>query len=240
MRAFAAHGVRTAHGSPADLRVRHGAVVLGDVGVDLAYRDLGYDELGPPPADRRALAGFRRLLERGAVLPGVAGEFAHKGLLEWITGPAAARLYTAAERRLLAACIPWTRVLGPRRTTGPDGRNVDLPEYVRRHRAALVIKPNVGSSGEGVLLGRETPSARWEARIARALCEPGAWVVQAHRPGGRRTMIYLRNGAAYLGPCYSSLGLFYAPGDLGLHCRVSRAPIVNVARGGALACAFLA
>jgi hypothetical protein len=52
-------------------------------------------------------------------------------------------------------------------------------------------------------------------------------------------MLYLRGGAAYLGACYASLGLFYAPGDLGLHCRVSRGPIVNVARGGALACAFL-
>jgi hypothetical protein len=52
-------------------------------------------------------------------------------------------------------------------------------------------------------------------------------------------MVYLRNGRAYVGPCYFSLGLFYAPGDLGLHCRVSREPVVNVARQGAVACAFL-
>ena len=59
------------------------------------------------------------------------------------------------------------------------------------------------------------------------------------RPGAPRMMTYLRDRRAYAGPCHVSLGLFYAPGDLGLHCRVSRAPIVNVARGGALACAFL-
>jgi hypothetical protein len=52
-------------------------------------------------------------------------------------------------------------------------------------------------------------------------------------------MVYLRDGRTFTGPCHFSLGLFYAPGDLGLHCRVSRQPIVNVARGGALACAFL-
>jgi hypothetical protein len=239
MRAFAARGIRTAHGAPGDLRVRRGAVYLGDVRVDLAYRDLGYEDVGAPPTRPAGLAGFRTLLDRGAVVPGFAGEFGHKGLLEWLTEPGAARLYTAAERRLLATWVPWTRVLGLRRTAGPDGRRVDLPEYARRHRAALVIKPNVGSSGEGVLLGRETAAARWEARIARALREPGGWVVQARRPGDRRRMVYLRDGVAYDGPCYASLGLFYAPGDLGLHCRVSRAPIVNVARGGALACAFL-
>ena len=239
MRAFEARGVRTAHGTPEELVPRRGGVFLRGVRVDVAYRDLAYDDLGPPPARGRRLGGFRTLAERGAVLPGFAGEFGHKGLLECLTDARYARVFGATERRLLAACVPWTRVLSARFTEGPDGRRVDLPEYARRHRPALLIKPNVGSSGEGILLGRETPAARWEAPIGRALREPGAWVVQEWRPGSRRTMVYLRGGAAYAGPCYVSLGLFYAPGDLGLHCRVSRAPIVNVARGGALACAFL-
>ena len=90
-----------------------------------------------------------------------------------------------------------------------------------------------------MLLGREAGPARWEARIAQALREPGRWVVQARRPGTRRPMLYLRGGRAYAGPCYFSLGLFYAPGDLGLHCRVSREPVVNVARRGAVACALM-
>jgi hypothetical protein len=238
MHAFETLGVRVAHGTPADLALRDGAVTLRGTRVDLAYRDLGYGDLGPPPGPG-GLAGFRALAARGAVLPDIAGEFGHKALLECLTDPAYARLYTARERRLLAATIPWTRVLGARLTGDPAGRRVDLAEYARRHRAGLLIKPNVGSSGEGILLGREAPASRWEARIARALREPGAWVVQARRPGALRRMVYLRNGVAYRGPCYVSLGLFYAPGDLGLHCRVSRAPIVNVARRGALACAFL-
>jgi hypothetical protein len=172
-------------------------------------------------------------------VPDPAGEFGHKGLLECLTGPAYAALFNSAERRLLRRCVPWTRVLGGRRVEGPEGRSVDLPEYVRRHASRLVVKPNVGSSGEGVLLGGEVSTHAWEARITRALREPGAWVVQERRPATPRPMLYLRNGRAFAGPCHSSLGLFYAPGDLGLHCRVSRRPIVNVARGGALACAFV-
>jgi len=119
------------------------------------------------------------------------------------------------------------------------GRPVDLPEFARRARESLLIKPNVGSSGFGLLLGREAGATRWEARIARALREPGRWVVQARHPGTRRPVVYLRNGRAHAGPCYFSLGLFYAPNDLGLHVRVSREPVVNVARQGAVACAFL-
>lgn len=237
--AFQARGVRAACGTPDQLRRTRAGVFLRDCPVDLVYRDLAYADLGPPSARGRGAGAVIALAGAGAVLPSLAGEFAHKGLLEALVRPEYRRLFTPAERRLLEAAVPWTRVLAARFTDGPDGRRVDLPEYARRHRGRLLIKPNVGSSGEGILLGRETPAARWERRIARSLREPGASVVQERRPGTRRFMVYLRDGRARAGPCYVSLGLFYAPGDLGLHCRVSRAPIVNVARGGALACAFL-
>lgn len=239
VQAFQAAGIPAAHGVPDDLRLVRGGVRLGDLPVDVVYRDLGYDDLGPPPEPSGRLAGWLDRLAAGAVVPGDAGEFSHKGLLECLTRSEYQALFTPAERRLLRACVPWTRVLGARYTTGPDGRRVDLPEYARGAARGLLIKPNLGSGGTGILLGREAPPARWDARIARALREPGAWVVQERRPGTRRPMVYLRAGRAYAGPCYFSLGLFYAPGDLGLHCRVSQEPIVNVARQGALACAFL-
>jgi hypothetical protein len=238
--AFRSRGLTAVHGPPEALRLRGDAVYLGSTPVDLVYRDLAVDDLGaPPPAGSRRLAAFRERLGAGAVLPGLAGEFSHKGLLECLTRREFAGLFTARERRLLARAVPWTRVLGARRTTDPAGRTVDLPAWVRRHAARLLIKPNLGSSGSGVLLGREASSAAWDARLARALREPGGWVVQARRPGTRRPMVYLRAGRAFAGPCFFSLGLFYAPGDLGLHCRISRGPVVNVARQGALACAFV-
>jgi hypothetical protein len=236
--AVRAAGIPAVAGTPADLRLTRGGVRLQDTAVDVVYRDLALDDVGPP-GRTRALEGFRERFDAGAVLPGVAGEFSQKGLLEFFGRPGAARLFTPGERRLLRRVVPWTRVLGARSTEDPAGRRIDLPEFARRARERLLIKPNVGSSGAGMLLGREAGAARWEARIARALREPGRWVVQARRPGTRRPMVYLRNGRAHAGPCYFSLGLFYAPGDLGLHVRVSREPVVNVARQGAVACAFL-
>jgi hypothetical protein len=235
--AFRAAGVPAAQGAPWQLRRTRSGVRLGDLDADVVYRDLALEDAGRP-TDRR-LAAFVERFDAGAVVPGVAGEFSQKGLLECLGRPEMAPLFTAGERRFLRATVPWTRVLGARVTEDPAGRRTDLPEFVRRARAGLLIKPNVGSSGVGVLLGREAGPARWEARIDRALREPGRWVVQARRPGTRRLMIYLRGGRPRAGPCFVSLGLFYAPGDLGLHCRVSREPVVNVARQGAVACAFL-
>jgi hypothetical protein len=212
--------------APDDLRLVRGGVRLGDLPVDVVYRDLGYDDLGALPEPSGRLAGWLDRLAAGAVVPGDAGEFSHKGLLECLTRSEYQAPFTPAERRFLRACVPWTRVLGARYTTGPDGRRVDLPEYARGAARGLLIKPNLGSGGTGILLGREAPPARWDARIARALREPGAWVVQERRPGTRRPMVYLRAGRAYAGPCYFSLGLFYAPGDLA-HCRCESEPIVS-------------
>ncbi|HWC01593.1 MAG TPA: hypothetical protein VHF87_02375 [Methylomirabilota bacterium] len=230
-------GIPAERGTVSELRPARVGARLRDMAVDLVYRDLALEDLGRPGT--RRLGRFMEYFDAGAVLPGVAGEFSQKGLLEYLVRPEVARLFTPAERRLLRRAVPWTRVLGARVTEDPAGRRVDLPAYVERARERLLIKPNVGSSGAGVLLGREAGSTHWAARIARALREPGGWVVQERRPGTRRSMLYLRAGRAYAGPCYFSLGLFYAPGDLGLHCRVSREPVVNVARQGAVACAFL-
>ena len=235
--AFRAAGIRAEHGTIRELQRGRSGVRLRDMPVDIVYRDLGLEDIGRPTT--RKLDGFLERFDAGASVPGVAAEFAQKGLLVCLARPELAPLFTPAERRFLRRVVPWTRVLGPRASEDERGRPIDLPEFARRARERLLIKPNVGSSGSGVLLGREAGAARWEARINRAVREPGRWVVQARRPGTRRRMVYLRAGRAYAGPCYFSLGLFYAPGDLGLHCRVSWEPVVNVARQGAVACAFL-
>ena len=207
--------------------------------VTLAYRDLPFSDLGWPDSARR-LGGFVELLTRGAVIPGFSGEFDQKGLLECLTSEAYRRFFSAQDRRLLARCVPWTRVLWERRTASPSGAPVDLFRYCRREQDGLVIKPNRGSGGEGILLGAETLARPWQRRLERAAREPGQWVVQERVRSAPRPMAYLQDGRIHVAPCYASIGLFYAPDRLGLHCRVSRAPVVNVAKGGALACVFLA
>jgi len=239
-RYFGARGVRASTGDPRQLHLDRDGVVLKGAPVDLVYRDVAFQDLGDPPAAGRRLAGFRALLERQAVVPGFSAEFDHKGLLECLTSPAYQRFFSARERARFRAAVPWTRVLRARRTEGPGGEGIDLPRYVSKARDRLLIKPNRGSGGEGVVLGWTVPPARWERAIERALREPGRWVVQERVEAARRPMVYLQDGALHFAPCYASLGLFYVRERLGLHCRVSRVEVVNVGRGGALACAFVA
>ena len=145
--AFRAAGIPAEQGAATELRRVRGGVRLRDVAVDVVYRDLGLEDIGTPAG--RALGGFLDRFDAGAALPGVAGEFSQKGLLECMGRPELARLFTPSERRLLQRSVPWTRVLGARRTEDLAGRRVDLPEFARRERERLLIKPNVGSSGDG-------------------------------------------------------------------------------------------
>ena len=237
---FRARGVRVRHGAPGALRFRKGGVFLHGQAVDLVYRDLPFEDLGAPPRSNERLAGFVELLKQDAVVPGFSGEFDHKGILECLTSEAYRHVFPAGIARLLRQCVPWTRVLWERKTESPTGATTDLLGYARAHKDRLLIKPNQGSGGEGILLGREASRARWEQRLERAVREAGAWVVQERAPAIERPMAYLQNGRFHVAPCYASLGLFYGAARLGLHCRVSRVPVVNVGKGGALACVFVA
>lgn len=239
-RYFEANGVRTVHGDPTQLELTGSGVVLKGAPVDLVYRDVAFGDLGAPPGSGRRLAGFVELLKRRAMVPGFSAEFDHKGLLEALTSESYRPFFPAREFRLLNACVPWTRVLWERKTGGPAGERIDLPRFARTEKERLLLKPNRGSGGEGILLGRETNPARWERALERALREPGRWVVQERLHTLPRPTVYLQDGRVHFSPCYFSLGLFYARDRLGLHCRVSRFPVVNVGRGGALACVFLA
>jgi hypothetical protein len=239
-RYFSERGVRAACGAPEQFRLTGRGVFLRDMPVDLVYRDVAFKDLGDPPRSGRRLAGFVELLRRRALVPGFSGEFDHKGLLECLTSDAYRRFFRAREVRVFKASVLWTRVLWERKTESPAGERIDLPRYVRKEKDQLLIKPNRGSGGEKILLGRETPPSRWEAMIERALKEAGRWVVQERVPALQRPMVYLQNGTIHFAPCYFSLGLFYVRDHLGLHCRVSRFQVVNVGRGGALACVFLA
>jgi len=239
-RYFAANGIMAVCGDPGQLRLTDRGVVLKGTPVDLVYRDVAFGDLGDSPSAARRLAGFVELLDRQAVLPGFSGEFDHKGVLEALTSGAYRRFFHRREVALLNECVPWTRVLWERKTEDPRGKRIDLPRFAQREKDRLLIKPNRGSGGEGILLGREATLSRWGSMIDRALKEKGDWIVQEWRPATLRPMVYLQNGRLRSDRCHFSLGLFYARDRLGLHCRVSRFPVVNVGRGGALACVFLA
>jgi hypothetical protein len=99
----------------------------------------------------------------------MVGDFDHKSCFEILTDASIAeRLFSPEDRRLFARHVLWTRVVGPRNTTLPRGGEGDLLEYARKNREQLVLKPNRGYGGKGVMLGAATESAEWDQLLNEA------------------------------------------------------------------------
>src|SRR5205807_177447 len=70
---------------------------------------------------------------------------ANKTILATLSEELDAGRLPARPAAVLDGFVPWSRVL-EEATAEIDGEVVDLPEWTRRHRAALVLKPGVGYS----------------------------------------------------------------------------------------------
>ena len=91
-----------------------------------------------------------------------------KAFFAILTDDRYASLFDHAERDVIAAHVPWTRVVRD-----------ELMDEVRRRREQLVLKPNDEYGGTGVTLGWETDERAWDDAIERAVRESDrGWVVQ--------------------------------------------------------------
>ncbi len=86
-----------------------------------------------------------------------------------------AYLYSREELSAIEAHVPWTRLVGERKTHF-HGQEIDLVPFVAEHRDNLVLKPNDEYGGKGVVIGWETPPEAWIETLRYALNEP--YVVQ--------------------------------------------------------------
>ena len=236
------HGVTVVHADPRELRLAGDEVFYGDTRVDVAYRDYEVrDLLALEREDGHELAGMRALFLQNRMVSSVGGEFDHKACWELLTDDElAATYYSASERRMFGRHVLWTRVLSPRMTTLPEGGSGDLPEFARRRREELVLKPNRGYGGTGIRIGSLTPAAEWDALIEQALRthgDPdGSWVVQsvANLPVHEFPVVDA-SGRAHAEPFYGVMGFTPTDNGLAMLCRVSQKQVVNVAQQGGLA-----
>ncbi|HEX2647379.1 MAG TPA: hypothetical protein VHO95_09130, partial [Candidatus Dormibacteraeota bacterium] len=142
-----------------------------------------------------------------------------------------AGLFSQAERAVVAAHIPWTRMVAERTTTH-GGKTVDLVPFIVAHREGLVLKPNDEYGGKGIVLGWGVDDAAWEQAVRTALAEPH--VVQERVPIPSERFPSLADGQLVLADrildtnpyaCYGS----HVEGCLS---RLSTAALVNVTAGG--------
>jgi hypothetical protein len=234
------HCLPVLHADVSELRLSGDEVLYGDVRVDLAYRDASVLDLMDLAAEGVDVAPMRALLRQNRVVSSISAELDQKSCFEVFTDPELAeRFLTVEERQVMRRHVLWTRIVSERRTASPAGQRIDLLEYARKEREALVLKPNRSYGGEGVLVGPTTGQSEWESAIHRALTDSDRWVVQQIAPIPVKSFHVLDDSDhLHVEPFYIVMG--FAPSRYGvaLLTRASQQSVVNVAQHGGM-CAVM-
>jgi hypothetical protein len=227
--------VKVFHADPGELQLRRGEVCVRGEPIDIAYRDYEVRDLLARAAAGMDVAPMRTLLRENRMVSSIAAELDAKSCFEVFTDPELVRAhFTAEERQVFRRHVLWTRVLSERDTALPDGQVGDLPEFALRARESLVLKPNRGYGGHGVVIGVVAGDSEWSAALDRALAGPERFVVQQMTPlPVYEFPVAGPDGRVVREPYYTVLG--FAPTSLGVAIlgRASQKQVVNVAlRGG--------
>jgi hypothetical protein len=236
-----AHGIPAVVGDPREVE-RHdeGLLVKGEP-VDVLYRDFQLEEVVSIKTHGGSVEGVEAAFAQNRVVSTVFGEFDHKSLCELPTNPDFHRYFSPQELRAIRRRFPWTRLIQERRTTDWEGRPIDLVPEIRQYREALVMKPNRGYGGEGVMVGKEVTASAWEEALGHAVDKSGTWVVQKWVPIPKEPILVLKeDGLPRMEEQYLILGVTATSRGVTFLGRCSNRPVVNVSQGGALVPVFLA
>ncbi|HSI80078.1 MAG TPA: hypothetical protein VK919_05440 [Solirubrobacterales bacterium] len=157
----------------------------------------------------------------------------NKKLFALLDDPRFADLVAPREADVIAATIPWTRVLRPGRVTYGQWV-VDLLDFASDNRARLVLKPASDYGGQGVALGIETTQADWD-RLIGAAAERGDYVVQEYVPVPEEMFPTVEDGHVQMRLKHFNINPFGLGGRYaGMLTRISDRAVINVSAGGGL------
>lgn len=170
----------------------------------------------------------------------IAAELDQKSCWEVLTDPVLAhRYFSPAEQAIFRRHVPWTRVVADRETTLPEGGTGHLLTHARVAQEQLVLKPDRGYGGDGILLGPALSPAEWESAIDRALADEQRWVLQQLVAiPVREFPVLAPDGRVAMEPFYTVMGFAASDDGLAVLARASQKQVVNVAQHGGL-CAVL-
>ena len=157
----------------------------------------------------------------------------NKKLFALLDDPRFAHLVEPPEAEVIAATIPWTRVLRPGRSRYGEWV-VDLLEFVSDNRPRLVMKPASEYGGHGVSLGIETEQSAWD-RLISEHAETGDYVVQEYLPVPEEMFPAVEDGHVQMRLKRFNINPFGIGGRYaGMITRISDAAVINVSAGGGL------
>lgn len=228
---FEAAGVPTLITVPDALEFRDGRLWADGEEVNLVYRRLLTTEMiasGSPGyvalRDGYLAGGFCSVNTFRAKL------LDKKMSLALLSDEQYAGLYSAEQRRAIAAHVPWTRKV----RGGPTTRHgLDIPDllaYLQVHRNELVLKPNDEYGGKGVVLGWTVDAAEWEQSLIVA--ETQSYVVQEAVPAPKEPFPVALGEEVRLLDLTVDLDPYLFYGEVGgVLTRLSSSALLNVTAG---------
>lgn len=228
---YSRHGWSATVVDPRDLRFDGSHLLARGEAVDAVFRDA-LDELftGEFLPGGIALLAAAKADAVVVMNPFCAALGDDKALLEPLSMPR----WSGELASVLRAHVPCTRVVRERRVDW-EGREVDLPDFLRGAREQVVLKPADGYGGFGITVGPFVTTGEWDAALDDALRKPGRYVAQRyHRlPRDQVSMLDLPSQEAFV-----VHSLWFQPHLTGAYARASPLPVVNVHQGGGLGPVF--
>ncbi len=172
---FEGWGVPVRIADPRELEFRDGALWAGDFRGNFVNRRVILRELSEKRADCKPILEAARSGRVCFANPFCSKIVGNKAVLAFLTNSRNAHHFSADERAVIDAHIPWTSVL-IHETRVFRGDSRDPFDVARLHKAEMVVKPLNDYGGRGVLLGAETSTEVWEQALVGA--EAGGWCVQ--------------------------------------------------------------
>jgi uncharacterized circularly permuted ATP-grasp superfamily protein len=196
--------------------------------VHLVYRRVLIDDL-----EEGDLTAAARDGSVCVVNPARARVANNKKLFALLDDPRFAHLVEPREAEVIAATIPWTRILRPGSVTYGQWV-VDLLDFVSDNRARLVMKPASEYGGHGVALGIETEQAEWD-RIIERHAPLGDFIVQEYVPVPEEMFPTVEDGHVQMRLKRFNINPFGIGGRYaGMITRISDRAVINVSAGGGL------
>jgi len=157
----------------------------------------------------------------------------NKKLMALLDDPRFAHLVEPREAEVIAATIPWTRILRPGKVTYGQWL-VDLLDFVSDNRARLVLKPASEYGGHHVALGMQTEQAGWD-RIIGEHAHAGDFIVQEYVPVPEEMFPTVEDGHMQMRLKRFNINPFGIGGRYaGMITRISDQAVINVSAGGGL------
>ena len=161
--------------SPQEMELKEGRVCWQGRPVSVIFMDFNTDVLLALHRKHNLTPLLQAVREKRVINPRGTEPINVKSMFEVITGSHRNLFHDDIVQR-----TPWTRQFCPRQTVGPKGEEInDLIEWTRSNWDDLVLKPERGYSGRGVLVGKVNNDA--DEAVSIALKE-GNYIVQEKIP----------------------------------------------------------